>query len=741
MNNIFKKTKGSGGKFLCCLLSMMLVITVVPISQTFPFALSGPEVSDNIHSSEYDYKSWKTNDMSFLQKTPSGYERLEALYSMELYTGDSDGSGYQKCNSIVVEQYDSNFQFRSKKTLDLDSDVFGGVYYGSDYNYVVTGDVSTKQNYEQNKNFCIHVYTKSWELLNTAFVTGWTTAIPFWGGSCSITEDPDYVYVHTCSKGLDGHQRAQYFMYSKNEKRIVPFAEKPFNFVAPASHSYRQNLVRSQNGNLYAVGHGDASPRSIYVYTYVGKNAYTCDLHTIPLKTYAKQLTGVQLGGSVVTDKQLMVAYADNEQGTEWADSNFNIFVKMLPTNAKTYYSNGSIETSGIQSIQLTNYDDNSKVTAECPKIIQLSDGNVVVMWEEWTYAESQYISDGTFPQYRLDQLERSLGTNKVAYVILDSDGKVIQGKQTIDAALSDCEPIEADSKLVWYVTHNSAPTFYTLAPYVKSVESDGCKETDWSDPKDVNYIPQEYYEKGSDEYFKYAKEHAGGKSDSSESSSEDTTSSSSEPNPSTTEKTTQAPVKPDTGTTWTVTETPGSYDHANNEVTANGVTYRIQGSEAAVTGYTGNATSVVVYDSIQKGAYTYPVTMIADNAFASASTVKTLYIPVTLSSIGSMPSTVKVYLNADTMISKVSGKRKSMQLKWVKRTGIDGYQIQYGTNKKFKSAKKVSVKVKTKNPTSKTIKKLKLGKKYYARIRLYKTISGRKYYSAWSGKRTVKIK
>ena len=50
---------------------------------------------------------------------------------------------------------------------------------------------------------------------------------------------------------------------------------------------------------------------------------------------------------------------------------------------------------------------------------------------------------------YRLQHLERSLGTNKVAYVILDQDGNVKQEKQTIDAALSDCKPIEADSKLV----------------------------------------------------------------------------------------------------------------------------------------------------------------------------------------------------------------------------------------------------------------------------------------------------
>lgn len=89
---------------------MMLVITVVPISQTFPLALSGPEVSDNIHSSEYDYGIGKQPIYSFLHKTTTGYERLENIYTIQTYTGDGGHSGYEKSEQIVIEQYDSNFQ-------------------------------------------------------------------------------------------------------------------------------------------------------------------------------------------------------------------------------------------------------------------------------------------------------------------------------------------------------------------------------------------------------------------------------------------------------------------------------------------------------------------------------------------------------------------------------------------------------------------------------------------------------
>ena len=38
-------------------------------------------------------------------------------------------------------------------------------------------------------------------------------------------------------------------------------------------------------------------------------------------------------------------------------------------------------------------------------------------------------------------------------------------------------------------------------------------------------------------------------------------------------------------------------------------------------------------------------------------------------------------------------------------------------------------------------IKKLKAKKKYYVQVRTYKTVSGKKYYSKWSKKKTVKTK
>lgn len=64
---------------------------------------------------------------------------------------------------------------------------------------------------------------------------------------------------------------------------------------------------------------------------------------------------------------------------------------------------------------------------------------------------------------------------------------------------------------------------------------------------------------------------------------------------------------------------------------------------------------------------------------------------------------------------------------------------MQYSTSSKFKSAKTVTVK--GYKSTSKTITKLTKNKKYYVRVRTYKTVSKTNYYSGWSGAKAVTIK
>ena len=103
----------------------------------------------------------------------------------------------------------------------------------------------------------------------------------------------------------------------------------------------------------------------------------------------------------------------------------------------------------------------------------------------------------------------------------------------------------------------------------------------------------------------------------------------------------------------------------------------------------------------------------------------------------GTAEATFKINPKAIAISKLIAGKTQ-FTVKWKKQTGITGYQIEYSLKMNFANSKKVTVK-KAKT-VSATIKKLKAGKKYYVRIRTYKVVKKKNYYSAWSKAQAVTI-
>ena len=92
--------------------------------------------------------------------------------------------------------------------------------------------------------------------------------------------------------------------------------------------------------------------------------------------------------------------------------------------------------------------------------------------------------------------------------------------------------------------------------------------------------------------------------------------------------------------------------------------------------------------------------------------------------------------LPATTSITKTGIAKNAFAVQWKTVGGVTGYQVQYATNSAFNSAKLVAVK-----GTSKSVKNLKGGVRYYVRVRTYKTIGGKNYFSTWSGAKSVTTK
>lgn len=97
------------------------------------------------------------------------------------------------------------------------------------------------------------------------------------------------------------------------------------------------------------------------------------------------------------------------------------------------------------------------------------------------------------------------------------------------------------------------------------------------------------------------------------------------------------------------------------------------------------------------------------------------------------------------TSLSKLKNAKKGFTAKWkAQKKQTSGYEIQYSPDKKFGKSVKTKFVKKNKTVFAK-IGKLKAKKKYYVRVRTYKTVkvngSSQRIYSGWSKVRSVKTK
>lgn len=92
------------------------------------------------------------------------------------------------------------------------------------------------------------------------------------------------------------------------------------------------------------------------------------------------------------------------------------------------------------------------------------------------------------------------------------------------------------------------------------------------------------------------------------------------------------------------------------------------------------------------------------------------------------------------TAIRSLSARSHSAAVRWKKQSvQTTGYQVQYSQNRSFKKARTITIKKKSR--TKATIRNLKKHRSYFVRVRTYKTVSGKKYYSSWSKKRSFRTR
>ena len=175
--------------------------------------------------------------------------------------------------------------------------------------------------------------------------------------------------------------------------------------------------------------------------------------------------------------------------------------------------------------------------------------------------------------------------------------------------------------------------------------------------------------------------------------------------------------------------------DSVGNVISADNYTISYSNSNSIDAG--NYSLTISLIGEMYTGSKTFNYTI--SPAPVEPTTVANTAAPTTATQVEQTTTTAVAKPNS-AKIKKATGSKKAIALTWAKVKGVKGYQIQLATDKKFKKNKK-TVTIKKQKTTKTTVKKLKAKKKYFVRIRTYKTVNGKKVYSSWSKAKTVKTK
>ena len=738
-------------------------VTVTPMdSDTKGSAtiLSG-RATDN--ASDNHYITWSSVTNSYLVQNSDGtLTRLENTSS-----------------GIVVENYSADGKkLISQRTISKELNLFGGFYSGKDYNYLVFGQNNTAES-DSKEVVRVVKYTKSWSKVNSCSISGVNTTKPFSAGSLRMEEAGGKLYVYTChemyadSDGIN-HQANMLFTIDESSMSLTDSMYDVSNLTdGYVSHSFNQFIKADESGKyIYRVDHSESSNYTMNG-SYLSVNGITLTKYkadgkstavnvSIPVKfdMNKSNYTGASIGGFELGSGNCLIAYA-----------------KDVSSNCKTrnvYISVTDELFNGTQNIALTNYGTSSKVTCRTPQLIKINDNLFLVMWEEYN---------------------SSTGKTATKTMTVDSNGKTVTKAISHSFGLSDCQPIVcSDGMVKWYVTNNSAPTLYKLSPfalddyhehsytktvlsnatcttagtvkytcscgdsYTETIPATGHKSSGWIVDKAASIGVKGSKHKECTvckKVLETAEIPALSRISISKASVTLSTSTyaydGKAETPSVTVKVGGKTLKKDTdytvsysnntkvGTAKVTITGKGNYTGSVSK------TYSIKNNfkKATISGisnksYTGKnitqSITVKYNGKTLKNGTDYTVSY-SNNKSIGTATVK---IAGKGSYTGTITKTFKIN-PAKQEIQKLTAKSKAFFVDWAQKGSATGYEIQYATNSKFTSAKKVTI---TNNKTDKTtISKLSGNKKYYVRVRSYTKVKGTKYYGAWSASKSVTTK
>ena len=284
-------------------------------------------------------------------------------------------------------------------------------------------------------------YTKDWNRVASCGLYGENTTVPFDAGSARMAAYGDYLMIRTSHEmyAIDGvnHQANVTIQVDTSTMKITDSFTKVMNInYGYVSHSFNQ-FIQMENGKIVAVDHGDANPRSIVLVRYpsvVTSSGFTrgisyssaCKATDIVAfeGTKGANYTGATVGGFEISDTAYLTAGSVDIDSTAKYSAGQDIFVGVV-----------SKSTDAVTVNKITNYTA-GQGTTDTPQFVKIGTNSYMLLWHRGS---------------------------SVYYTKIDGNGNQVGAIYSLAGDLSDCVPVLAGDKLVWYTWKNEILQFYQI--------------------------------------------------------------------------------------------------------------------------------------------------------------------------------------------------------------------------------------------------------------------------------------
>ena len=345
-------------------------------------------------------------------------------------------------NGYVVEYFDSSFTITGRKIVPQELPLFGG-FYEMNGNYYILSGQTNKNESDSVEVYRITKYTKDWNRVASCGLYGENTTVPFDAGSARMAAYGDYLMIRTSHEMYkskkDGynHQANVTIQVDTSAMKVTDSYTKVMNVsFGYVSHSFNQ-FIQMENGKIVAVDHGDANPRSIVLVRYpsvVTSSGFTrgisyssaCKATDIVAfeGTKGANYTGATVGGFEISDTAYLTAGSVDIDSTAKYSAGQDIFVGVV-----------SKSTDAVTVNKITNYTA-GQGTTDTPQFVKIGTNSYMLLWHRGS---------------------------SVYYTKIDGNGNQVGAIYSLAGDLSDCVPVLAGDKLVWYTWKNEILQFYQI--------------------------------------------------------------------------------------------------------------------------------------------------------------------------------------------------------------------------------------------------------------------------------------